>query len=210
MKNKLPILILALVNVSCAMMNNRTYLSEMEYEDDGSYFTPKEDFPVVDGDTGKVFRSRRDIASRTPAQGSERWELEQRYQLKDELKDLKSELSEPARAHYDDVKDKLPTISEKIYFLRLQTKPERDEYIASKGYAPVYSSARDSILAIHQEDVLVGMSKDEVISSLGHPSNVEVAGNPRNENERWYFNRDGQRKFIFFEAGRVQGWTENP
>lgn len=55
--------------------------------------------------------------------------------------------------------------------------------------------------------VEMGMTKDQVIHKWGQPSNVEVAGHPRNENERWSFHVAGKVRQIYFASGRVEGWV---
>ena len=41
---------------------------------------------------------------------------------------------------------------------------------------------------------------------MGKPMRVEIAGNPRYENERWLYRMNGASKYIYFESGQVQGW----
>jgi hypothetical protein len=50
------------------------------------------------------------------------------------------------------------------------------------------------------------MSKTQVLQSWGEPARVDIAGNPSNENERWLYSMNGASKYIYFEAGEVQGW----
>jgi hypothetical protein len=51
------------------------------------------------------------------------------------------------------------------------------------------------------------MQKSTVISSWGRPVKVEIAGDPRNENEKWSFSENGKMRHVYFESGVVQGWT---
>lgn len=55
-------------------------------------------------------------------------------------------------------------------------------------------------------EIFVGMTKDEVRGIWGGPNQIEVAGNPREENERWSFYYNGEVKYVYFEQGVVQGW----
>lgn len=60
----------------------------------------------------------------------------------------------------------------------------------------------------------IGMARHNVKMNLGHPTQVEVAGNPKYGNERWTYEKsvptlDGyytERKIIYFEGGTVVGW----
>ena len=46
-------------------LHQRSFLKEMEEVKDG-FFVPRQDFEVISGDSGRQFRSRREIARRTP------------------------------------------------------------------------------------------------------------------------------------------------
>ncbi len=58
-----------------------------------------------------------------------------------------------------------------------------------------------------RKGLYVGMDKQAVIRSWGKPYRIEVAGNPKNQNERWIFNKGNSRiDYVYFESGIVQGW----
>lgn len=67
------------------------------------------------------------------------------------------------------------------------------------------------------DSLRLGMGKNRVASTLGHPQQVEVAGNPKYGNERWTYEinvptLDGyykERKIIYFEGGSVVGWESH-
>ncbi|MFP5386815.1 MAG: hypothetical protein ACLGHN_12090 [Bacteriovoracia bacterium] len=186
----------------------RTYLTEME-QDDSSFFTPRNDFPVVAGDTGRYWMSERERKARTPASEDEMRDDLAGRTLKRELRELESVQTEENFEFYNQYQHKLSTISEKIYFLRLPPY-ERREYLLSRGFlsdsrAPAFSD-KDRVFAVRQQNILLGMTKGDVLESWGKPLRVEVAGNPRNENERWLYRMNGASKFIYFESGQVQGW----
>ena len=50
------------------------------------------------------------------------------------------------------------------------------------------------------------MNKTQVLTTLGQPQRVEIAGNPRFENVRWLYAEQGSPKYIYFESGLVGGW----
>ena len=83
-------------------------------------------------------------------------------------------------------KTKLGNTSERIYFLKLP-KSERREYLSSRG---LLDEPRQEFRhqmrkeALENSEVAIGMRKDDVVTSLGKPLRVEVAGNPNYENER--------------------------
>ncbi len=186
----------------------RTYLSEMEH-DDSSFFNPREDFPVVAGDNGKWWMDEEERLARTPASEDEIQESRYSRSLKNELRQLENLQSEENLAFYNQYENKLGSTSEKIYFLELPPY-ERKEYLKLKGIiteqrAPAFT-AHEKIFAVKKNDVLIGMNKNDVLDSLGKPLRVEVAGNPRYENERWLYQMNGASKYIYFESGQVQGW----
>lgn len=186
-----------------------TYLSEMEH-DDGRFFSPSEDFPVMAGDSGQNWLSEKERRLRTPA-SAERMEEDRKTKiLKAELRGLESLQSEESVKFYEKYKLGLPTTSEKIYFLKLPPS-ERREYLITKGIIsetkPAFTE-RERMRAIDNQDIALGMSKQDVIMSWGRPVRVEVAGNPRYENERWLYRNTNRNstKYIYFESGQVQGW----
>ena len=61
--------------------------------------------------------------------------------------------------------------------------------------------------SIHGSELFLGMDKKEVVEVWGKPARVEIAGNPKNQNERWSFVEDGNVRQVYFEGGRVQGWA---
>ena len=61
--------------------------------------------------------------------------------------------------------------------------------------------------AVKVNDISMGMSKDNIIGRWGQPSRVDIAGNPINQNERWSYYESGKVRQVFFEAGKVEGWS---
>lgn len=198
---------LCLFSSCSAFQTGRTYLTEME-QDDSSFFNPREDFPVVAGDTGRFWNTESERRARTPTSIEEREEDLHSRSLRHELKDLEGSQSEESLNQYSSHKHQFRTISEKIYFLKLHPR-ERAEYLESRGFIADSGSsfsAYDRMKPVKKKDILFGMSKQDVMGSWGKPYQVEVAGNPSFENERWLYKVDGATKYIYFESGRVEGW----
>jgi hypothetical protein len=61
---------------------------------------------------------------------------------------------------------------------------------------------------ISQIQLYQGMTKPQVINAMGHPDFQEYAGNPRLENEKWTYQSEGQRRELYFEGGRLDGWID--
>lgn len=198
---------------SCSMMGltERSYLSQMENTDDEKLFNPHEDFRVVPGDTGRAYRTKKEIRNRTPASASEELHEREDASLKNELARLEAAQSEGANLHYQQYRARLGGISERIYFLQLGNRAEREGYLNSRGLldSPTPRLAYEMGMAAEQSELLLDMSKDDVISSWGRPDRIDVAGNPSFQNERWAYRRNGAAKYIYFEAGKVGGWTSN-
>lgn len=199
---------MALSLMGCSQFENgRSYLTEMD-QDDTSFFAPQEDFPVVAGDTGRFWRSDKERRARTPASVHD-VEMNQAHSaLERERRELEEAQSESALEFYNQHKSKLANTSEKIYFLQLP-KSERREYLLSRGLISESRNPRvEKALktAVSHSDIILGMSKRDVTDSWGRPSRVEVAGNPNYENERWVYKVNGATKYVYFEAGQVEGW----
>lgn len=200
----LLILALLFISVSCSQFRTgRSYLSEME-SDDSRFFNPNADFPVVGGDSGRYWITERERSMRTPASAEEREEDMFETSLRHELRSLESSLGDSEVGIYEKYKSNLKTISEKIYFLKLSDF-ERREYLISRDLLPV-KTVEPTLSITGTPGIRRGMTKGEVVTNLGNPTRVDVAGNPQNENERWLYNANGAQKFVYFEAGTVFGW----
>lgn len=190
---------------SCAFTPERSYLAEMEH-DDSTFFEPRKDFNVIAGDEGISWRTDEVWRARTPADETQlKSEREQRV-LENHLRKLESVQSEGALKHYEQVKPHLVTTSERIYFLGLRGRLEREEYLSSRGISA--DSAPQVSRSMASQGILnLGMTKSDVQASWGEPLRVDFAGNPQLENERWVYHANGAAKYIYFESGRVGGWT---
>jgi len=203
----------------CGLMENRTFVDEMEKDTDG-FWVANRDFFVVGGDEGKRYRSQSEILQRTPASTKGAEEMIQDKSLDDELAFKESRLKDTELAQYNEYGQYLETVSEKIYYLDLSPQ-ERAEYVENKGWggksemnyqndlketnrARIKSFMSDNSAA---KEVWLGMDEGEVMKNWGRPTKIEVAGNPRHRNERWVFYDRGRSKYIYFENGKVQGWA---
>ena len=206
MKHGLFIAFIIMTSSCGQLLFDRSYLAEMEHED-GRMFEPSHDFPVVAGDTGTIGLSDKERQERTPASIADMENNRANRSLKQELQRLEGSQSEKAFEYYDKHKAKLPTVSERIYFLKLPHS-ERREYLQSRGVIEEQNkfTALEKSFGIKNTGVALGMSKDDVRESWGKPTRVEIAGNPSYENERWLYTRNGASKYIYFESGRVGGW----
>lgn len=210
MKSRLKNFLLAVIvfqTVGCSQfMSRRDFLSEME-SDDTQFFNPHTDFPVVAGDNGDFGISDEDRRNRTPASSYDIESQRNTLSLEQELEELEGKQHQEDLTYYNKYRHKLATTSERIYYLNIPAG-ERREYLESRGMIEKNSAytSSETAFAIRKSDILLGMSKDDVTTSWGQPVRVEVAGNPRNENERWVYKPDGASKYIYFESGKVEGW----
>lgn len=205
---KTLILLTSLLAVtSCALTPQRSYLAEMEHDDE-SLFEAGRDFPVVPGDTGRSWRAKKEWKKRIPASQAAQLREREKRSLEEDLKRLESKQSEGELAQYKKYRTQLGSTSERIYFLQIKGKKERDDYLASRGLIESQElMPGERFWATQSQEILVGMSKNDVEASWGRPERVDVAGNPHYENERWLYRRDGAVKYIYFEGGRVGGWS---
>jgi hypothetical protein len=181
----------------------------MEHND-STFYHPDEDFPVVGGDAEVTGMSMDEYRrNRLPRTESEKGEDRETQLLRQELRSLEGSQTEEELAFYQKYKKKLASQSEKIYYLKLPPG-ERHQYLQDRGFlnSPAVrtpASLSDSLNPRRQE-IGIGMSKNDIVASLGKPARVEIAGNPSYENERWVYQFNGSSKYIYFESGVVQGW----
>lgn len=221
----LAIVSLLLFTTSCAgLFQERTFIKEMDRVSDGTW-TPHEDFQVIPGDRHDGYRSKEQIAARTP---EGRKSFAHSDNLLRELSRKEKLLTMEQYADYSELRPDLETTSEKIYYLNLD-EVEKDHYLSSKhlgkyaarnmqkgrGPAMAHSARRENLLSqlptisslSRGGNIYQGMVKEDVRTSWGRPYRVEVAGNPRNQNEKWTFYENGKVKQVFFEGGVVHGWA---
>ena len=210
----LTIFILLSSLIGCtAFMPGRSYLSQMSEESDGGLFEPYKDFPVVGGDNGRYWYTEKERQSRTPASFQELKQEREFDAMKAQRVHLEAALPSEEQTFYANIRDKMKNDSEKIYYLELPSAEERMAYAQTKGWTTTpekYNAEWEKRLATRQSEIALGMTKQEVMDSAGRPERVEIAGNPRNENERWIYSVSGDSKFIYFEAGKVEGWSSDP
>ncbi len=195
---------------SCSLMlPDRSFIAEMERED-GGFLSPGQDFPVVSGDTGEMRRSREEIMSRTPGSERSRRLNKESVSLREELIQKEDSMTEEEAGRYAQDRKFLQTDSDKLYYLSLSPY-ERNSYIQTKqmDLKEDLDQRRNMVQrrSIHGSELFLGMEKSEVIDVWGKPARVEIAGNPKNQNERWSFVEDGSVRQVYFENGKVQGWA---
>lgn len=200
---------------SCAeFLQRRTFVDEMDKETDG-FFVAGRDFEFTPGDSGEAYRSRKEIRDRTPASKRVMRRRLNDRSIEKELRRRENSLTPREFAAYQKRKVYLDGTSEKNYYLQL-SRSEREEFLASKMVRKtrrgetLYDDSPFNLVTDHrraQKNISLGMNKDDIKRNWGSPSRVDIAGNPRNENERWTF-YDGRRvQKIFFENGVVGGWA---
>jgi hypothetical protein len=219
---KLLILMSIFLLSACSLLDHRDFSNEMdEYRYAEPMFSAHQDFMVLSGDSGRDHRTNREIKTRTPASINERYEDMHSNSLRRELKHYEARLTEDEYYEFSNMKDEIGSVSEQIYYLRLNSR-ERQEYLQIrkiKENSPRNSRGYDGYgpkrLAFHelpkrnvQNDVVLGMQMDEVVGNWGTPEKRDIAGDPKFKNERWAFRKNGRIKYIYFESGRVQGWSE--
>lgn len=202
--------LMSLAFTGCAsFLPDRSFIEEMNRESD-PYLQAGKDFPVVSGDTGEAYRSREEIKKRTPASERARTQSREVASIKQELTQKEADIPEELLEQYSKDKKYLPTDSDKLYYLSLSLA-ERSNYIRIKrqDMADDLGKNQDFVQkrSVHAGEVYLGMAKSQVVEVWGKPSRVEIAGNPKHQNERWSFVEDGNVKQIYFESGKVQGWA---
>lgn len=231
---------------SCSLLDRRDFEDEMEFTAfEEPLIIPGREFEVVPGDNGRAYRSEDDIYRRTPATERDRALYSHHSSIKYELYSLENRQSDSDYNDYLKVQDTFTTDSERIYFLRLNSKDrkeylearrisldgtswslEKSQFSASKSRLPSRQSYRNQTYrnqtfgnwrrpAVNNRHMRqsakalqLGMPVDEVKSAWGRPMRRDIAGPDGAGNERWTYQMGDQVKYIYFEGGRVEGWTE--
>ena len=211
---------------SCSILDHRSFEDEMEHETEGA-FIAGEDFDIIAGDTGRAYRTTEEILERTPMSESQKYTLNEDRILAEELAEKESSLDEDEISSYVNAEPFLKNSSEKMYYLGLANN-ERAEYLSSKQDNSESIRANTSMISpqiipnnrkkvgrgiasmdpagYSDNSIAKGMTKDEVIRNWGRPSNINYAGDASQQNERWFYFRNGSKRYVFFEAGVVDGW----
>ena len=195
-----------------ALLEERSYINEMDRDSDG-FFVAGRDFPVMNGDSGEAFRSREEIRKRTPASKRSKALDDEKLSLENELRKKLADQDEEVLKNYNRDSQYLESDSERLYYLSMNGE-ERTNYINTKiqdmsDEEAFKQNSREFMKrrSVRSQEIAEGMTKDDVINLWGKPTKIEVAGHPKFENERWSFAEGGQVKRIYFEAGKVQGWS---
>ena len=131
------------------------------------------------------------------------------------VRELERTLDTPKeRQHYSKILPLLETDQEKIEYLTIDSIEGRQSWVNRNKIWSRQKSNTEYIELVESQDIAVGMSSDLVRKSWGEPETVEVSGNEVYKNERWRYTRDvptpngykRERRFVFFEGGRVVGW----
>lgn len=206
----LSMLLIANLTGCAALLSGRTFIDEMDRESD-SFWVAGEDFQTTAGDTGNAYRSRQEIMDRTPLDGLTKQEIEDKRSLRKEIAMKVNALSDEEYKQYSGVRDSLETDSEKAYYLSLP-RGEKEDYLRTKFFSAYKRDSRSpasqdfGYMRSKATKVGIGMKKDDIVRIWGRPMQVDVAGDPRYENERWSFYDGSKVRQIYFENGVVSGW----
>lgn len=203
-------LVLIVLNSCGPISLNRSYLTEMEEREE--YMVPGRDFAQVAGDIDQPRISSKQLYERTPDKERVFPGMSEEEKLKAEYGNKLANLTEEQRAWFAQYEMFFTSDSQKIYFLGL-SEEEQSQYLANniqnkklaQGYRQPASLVTYSPRA--NRELFLGMDKASVVQTWGNPHRVDVAGNPRLQNERWTFYEAGVRKYIYFASGRVEGWV---
>lgn len=173
----------------------------------GPMFVPYEDFPVVPGDEGRFVREE-EMINRVPATAGDARDRRYRESIFKELRHLENTITDREYEEYMQVKGQLGSDHERIYFLRLNGR-DKNQYLKARGIAPKnYYTPQGAFGQANDGAIAVGMGMSDVQGIWGAPDRRDYAGNASSGNERWAYNRGGKLKYIYFEAGQVDGWSE--
>lgn len=118
------------------------------------------------------------------------------------------------RQHYSKVLPYLKTDQEKVDYLSKPTIEGRQSWVVRNKIWSRVKDDKEFTDVVEAQDLSIGMTQELVKKSWGEPDSVEFSGNPIYKNEKWRYVRDvpspngykRERRFVFFEGGRVVGW----
>jgi hypothetical protein len=142
---------------------------------------------------------------------------EQRFQILARYKVRAMERTldtEKERLHYSKVLPYLLNDQEKVDYLTNPTIEGRQAWVIRNKIWSRAKSDKDFLDVVESQDLTLGMNMELVRKSWGEPESIEHSGNPIYKNEKWRYIRDvpspngykRERRFVFFEGGRVVGW----
>jgi hypothetical protein len=122
--------------------------------------------------------------------------------------------SDKDRRHYSKVLPLLQSDKEKIEYLSIESIEGRQSWVNRNQIWSRVKSNKEFQELVETQDIAVGMTADLVKKSWGDPESVDHSGNEIYRNERWKYTRDvpspsgykRERRFVYFEGGRVVGW----
>ncbi len=211
---KFLLLSLTLISLmGCAsMFEERTFADEMERESDG-YFMAGRDFRVMNGDSGEAYRSKSEVKKRTPASRRQKSRETEEVSIENELREKVAAMGEVEKADFDKKQKYFDNDSERLYYLSMNSEDRANYIEMRKSESADEEDRRNDSRAflekrsVHSAELEVGMSKTDIQRIWGRPNKVEYAGDPKFQNERWVFSEGGQKRFVYFENGEVNGWS---
>ena len=120
-----------------------------------------------------------------------------------------------AKEMYYKARPFLKSDAERLQFLRLDSEPARERFLAVRGVAGESVTHPPEIQdLIEQNDIAYGMTMQAVQAAWGAAERKEVAGNPMYGNQKWYYSEQvtssegytTEHRTVIFEGGVVVGW----
>ena len=201
---------LALFNTCSLLKEEREFIKNVSHSRT-SIFSPRHDFPIVSGDTPPPRHSKKSLRRHYPISKKEVKQNNIEKSLEKELAKKESKLIGQEYTRYIEIKPYLENISEKIYYLNLK-KSEKEIFLKDRGIRRFKNSSKvngfASLNSYHKNEqaISVGMSKSDVKYRWGNPISIQIAGNPRLQNELWTFFGETKQYKVYFENGKVEGW----
>ncbi len=122
--------------------------------------------------------------------------------------------TDEARKQYYALKPYFENDAQRIHFLELPTMQAREQWAREQGITTNPKISQTAATIIKDNNIALGMTGNEVEQSWGEPTDIEYAGNPVYQNERWSYTKEistksgyqKETRVVYFEFGRVAGW----
>lgn len=139
------------------------------------------------------------------------------YQCGDSFQDRPCAGSQPAKVVGNFEPEKLSPKQEKLKKKEselaaeqiesdIQARYDAEVLAAKKARAATYQYAK-SINAVHNKQVIVGMTKDDLIKSWGNPDHINDSVTGSDMRQQWVYITPSGRQYVYVRDGIVTGWN---
>nr|WP_321270478.1 hypothetical protein [uncultured Tolumonas sp.] len=88
----------------------------------------------------------------------------------------------------------------------IQARYDAEVLAAKKARAATYQYAR-TIDAVHNKQIIVGMTKGDLVKSWGNPDHINESVTGSDMRQQWVYITSNGRQYVYVRDGIVTGWN---